>query len=202
MLPPSLLRLVEELSKLPSVGKKSAKRLAFHLLNQPKETPLALARAIEAAVEQIGVCLTCFGLAEAGNCPICSDLKRNQAQLCVVEEARNIFTIEASHVYSGLYHVLGGSISPLAGIYPEDLRIRELEQRISEGKIKELIVATNPTLEGEATAHYLTDLFLDSEVKISRIARGMPSGGDLEFADPATLARAFEGRAPFNEPGK
>jgi len=197
MFPPSLLRLIEELSKLPSVGKKSAKRLAFHLLNQPKDTPLALARAIEEAMRQIDHCPTCFGLAEGGVCGLCSNPKRTLGQLCVVEEARNIFTIEASHVFFGLYHVLGGSISPLSGRYPEDLRISELEARVAQGQIKELIIATNPTLEGEATAHYLTDLFANSQVKVSRIARGMPSGGDLEFADPATLAQAFEDRSPF-----
>jgi len=197
MFPPSLLRLIEELSKLPSVGKKSAKRLAFHLLNQPKDTPLALAQAIEAAVRKIDHCPTCFGLAEGGECSLCTNPKRNHEQLCVVEEARNIFTIEASHVYMGMYHVLGGAISPLAGRYPEDLRIGELQRRIQGGWVKELIIATNPTLEGEATAHYLTDLFRDSGTKVSRIARGMPSGGDLEFADPATLAQAFEDRSPF-----
>ena len=197
MLPPSLLRLVEELSKLPSVGKKSAKRLAFHLLNQPKAEALALAAAIEAATQRIGICPVCFGLCEGERCALCSDPRRNREMLCVVEEGRNIFTIEQSNVYRGLYHVLGGSISPLSGVYPEDLRIGELEQRIQAGEVKELILATNPTLEGEATAHYLTDLFSRSGIKVSRIARGMPSGGDLEFADAATLARAFEGRQPL-----
>ncbi|MDT8446064.1 MAG: recombination mediator RecR [bacterium] len=198
MLPASLLVLIEELSKLPSVGKKSAKRLAFHLLNQPKDTPLALAAAIEQAVRLIGQCPVCFGLSEGEACGICGDAKRDQSQLCVVEEGRNVFTIEASHVYSGLYHVLGGAISPLSGVYPEDLRISELERRVVQGGVTELILATNPTLEGEATAHYLTDLFSKPGIKISRIARGMPSGGDLEFADSATLARAFEGRQPYD----
>lgn len=197
MLPPSLLRLIEELAKLPSVGKKSAKRLAFHLLSQEANGPLALAQAIAEAVESIGTCEVCFGLAEGARCGICEDAKRERSQLCVVEEGRNIFTIEASHVYHGLYHVLGGAISPLSGVYPEDLKIEELQKRIDQGEVQELILATNPTLEGEATAHYLTDRFGPQGLKISRIARGMPSGGDLEFADSATLARAFEGRQPF-----
>ena len=198
MLPPSLLRLIEELAKLPSVGQKSAKRLAFHLMSQSKEQPLALARALEEATANLGQCQSCFGLSEGPVCEICEDPKRNREVLCVVEEGRNVFSIEASHVYQGLYHVLGGSISPLSGIYPEDLKIAELERRVAELKISEIIIATNPDLEGEATAHYLTDLFSGSRVKVSRIARGMPSGGDVEFADSATLARAFEGRAPFD----
>ncbi|OGG95546.1 MAG: recombination protein RecR [Candidatus Lambdaproteobacteria bacterium RIFOXYD12_FULL_49_8] len=198
MLPPSLLKLIEELAKLPSVGQKSARRLAFYLVSQPNDQPLALARALEEAAHNLGQCECCFGLSQGPVCELCQDPRRNQEQMCVVEEGRNVFSIEASHVFQGLYHVLGGSISPLSGIYPEDLKIAELERRVLELGIKEIIIATNPDLEGEATAHYLTDLFKQSPVKVSRIARGMPSGGDLEFTDAATLARAFEGRQPFD----
>ncbi|PCI24985.1 MAG: recombination protein RecR [SAR324 cluster bacterium] len=197
-LPLPLIQLIEELAKLPSIGKKSAKRLAFSLLLRPEQEALALAEAIVKAREQIRSCSQCFGLTDADLCAICSDPRRDQEILCVVEDPRNIFTIESSGIFKGLYHVLQGAISPIHGIPPEKLRIEELHQRVRLDSIQELILATNPTLEGEATAHYLTELFKENVPTISRIARGMPVGGDLEFTDATTLSRAFEGRTVFS----
>lgn len=196
-LPLSLNQLIDELAKLPGIGKKTAKRLAFSILLKPDEEARNLAKSILNAKEKIGTCSICFGLSEHEICSICGDQRRNHDVICVVEDPRNIFTIEATAIYDGVYHVLLGAISPLQGVSPEKLKIRELEDRISKGTIKELIVSTNPTLEGEATAHYLVDLFKERVPLISRIARGMPAGADLEFADSSTLARAFEGRTHY-----
>lgn len=197
-LPGPLSQLIAELSKLPSIGQKSAKRLAFSLLLRHEEEALSLAEAIVNARTRIGSCSRCFGMTDQDICQICSDPGRSQDTLCVVEDARNIFTIENSGIYRGLYHVLEGAISPIHGISPDKLKIEELEQKVRDESIQELILATNPTLEGEATAHYLTELFKDRVPTISRIARGMPAGSDLEFADTTTLARAFEGRTVFS----
>ncbi len=196
-LPVSLTQLIAELAKLPGIGKKTAKRLAFSLLLRPEQEALVLADSIINARQRIKSCSQCFGFSDQEVCQICSDARRNQKIICVVEDPRNIFTIENSNVFDGVYHVLQGAISPLQGITPEKLRITELEQRVGENQIQEIIISTNPTLEGEATAHYLMDLLHDKAAVISRIARGMPSGGDLEFADSNTLARAFEGRTKF-----
>lgn len=196
-LPVSLIQLIDELAKLPGIGKKTAKRLAFSLLMRPEQDASALASSILKARELIRSCSCCFGLTDMEVCEICTDPRRNHDMICVVEDPRNIFTIEKSSVFTGVYHVLEGAISPLQGITPEKLRIAELQKRIQLHAIKEMVISTNPTLEGEATAHYLMDLFKDTVPVITRIARGMPAGGDLEFADSNTLATAFEGRTLF-----
>lgn len=196
-IPLTLLQLIDELAKLPGIGKKTAKRLAFSLLLRPEEDALALSDAIVKARHSIRSCERCFGFSDREICSICADPRRDHDTICVVEDPRNIFTIENSHVYTGVYHVLQGAISPLQGVTPDLLRIRELQERVDQQEIRELVISTNPTLEGEATAHYLMDLFRGKIAVITRIARGMPAGGDLEFADATTLARAFEGRTPF-----
>ncbi|MBT3225950.1 MAG: recombination protein RecR [Deltaproteobacteria bacterium] len=196
-LPIPLIQLIDELAKLPGIGKKTAKRLAFSLLLRPEQDASALAASILKAREAIRSCSCCFGFTDMEICDICADPRRNHEMICVIEDPRNIFTIEKSNVFTGVYHVLQGAISPLQGITPENLRIAELQDRIQRNPIQELVISTNPTLEGEATAHYLMDLFKDKVPVITRIARGMPAGGDLEFADSNTLATAFEGRTPF-----
>lgn len=196
-LPVSLIQLIDEFSKLPGIGRKTAKRLAFSLLQKSEEDSEALARAIVNAKERIHHCSTCFGFSEEGTCSICSSMRRDHSVICVVEDPKNIFTIENSGVFTGVYHVLHGAISPMQGIYPDMLKIDELATRIEEESIEELILATNPTIEGEATAHFLTDMFKEKVNVISRIARGIPSGSDMEFADSNTLSRAFEGRTTF-----
>ncbi|MCG8337011.1 MAG: recombination mediator RecR [Proteobacteria bacterium] len=197
-LPQPILQLIEELAKLPGVGRKTAKRLAFSILLKPDEESTALAKAITTAKLTIRSCSICHGFSDSEICQICSDPRRVKDVICVVEDPRNIFTIENSNVFQGVYHVLQGAISPLHGISPDKLKIAELVQRVEKGNIAELILSTNPTLEGEATAHYLVDLFKDKVNKITRIARGMPAGADLEFADSNTLARAFEGRTDYD----
>ena len=196
-LPLALERLIEELAKMPGVGKKTAKRLAFSLLLKPERESIALADAIVKARREIGNCSICFGFAEGDTCSVCSSGKRKRDTICVVEDPRNVFTIESAGIFEGVYHVLQGAISPLQGVSPQKLRIAELERRIVSGNVRELILATNPTIEGEATAHYLTDLFVGKVPSITRIARGIPSGSDMEFADATTLSRAFEGRTPL-----
>jgi recombination protein RecR len=193
-LPFSLVQLIDELAKLPGIGKKTAKRLAFSLLLKPEPEAYALAASITKARQSLHYCTNCFGLTDQVICQICSDPRRQHDTICVVEDPRNIFTIENSHVFNGVYHVLKGAISPLQGITPEKLTISVLEERVRKTAVDELIISTNPTLEGEATAHYLMDRFRGKVPTISRIARGMPSGSDLEFADANTLAQAFEGR--------
>jgi len=197
-IPLPMTQLIEELSKLPGVGKKSAKRLAFSLLMRPEQDARALAESIINARNRIHNCSRCFGFSDGEICGICSDPSRDHDFICVVEDPRNVFSIENSHVFTGVYHVLQGAISPLHGITPDDLRIAELRERIQHQKIRELVISTNPTLEGEATAHYLLDQFKNLVPIITRIARGMPAGGDLEFADASTLTRAFEGRTPIS----
>lgn len=196
-LPVSLIQLIDEFSKLPGIGRKTAKRLAFSLLQRSEEDSEALARAIVNAKEKIHYCSTCFGFSEDTTCSICSSARRDHSLLCIVEDPKNIFTIENSGVFTGVYHVLHGAISPMQGIYPDMLKIDELTARIEKQSIDELILATNPTIEGEATAHFLTDMFKDKVAVITRIARGIPSGSDMEFADSNTLSRAFEGRTAF-----
>lgn len=196
-LPQPIVQLIAELAKLPGIGTKTAKRLAFSILMKPGVEANELALAITQAKKNITSCSVCFGLTDSPICHICSDPRRNKDVICVVEDPRNIFTIENSNVFQGVYHVLQGAISPMHGISPDKLRIAELERRIATEPIKELILSTNPTLEGEATAHYLVDLFKDKVETITRIARGMPAGADLEYADSNTLARAFEGRTHY-----
>jgi recombination protein RecR len=187
-------RLVSELMKLPGIGRKTAQRLVFHMLKRPPEQAEALARALLAVREQIRACATCFNLAEAERCAICSDPRREQGRICVVEEPANVTAIERTGAYKGLYHVLGGSLSPLAGVGPDDLRIRELVERVKAGGVEEVILATNPTVEGEATAIHIARTLKGSGARLTRIAQGLPVGGDLEYADEVTLHRALEGR--------
>jgi recombination protein RecR len=190
----SVTQLIEELMRLPGVGEKTAQRLAFHLLKASKQEAEALALAILSVKEKIRRCSQCYGITEEDPCPICSDLKRDRMLLSVVEEPADIFAFEKLREYRGLYHVLGGALSPLEGIGPEDLAIPQLIRRLQEGEIQEVIVATNPNLEGEATAMYLSKVLKPLSVKVTRLAHGLPIGSALEYADEVTLLKALEGR--------
>ena len=193
MLPPSAEALVRELTRLPGVGRRSAQRLAVHLLRVPEADALNLAHVIEHARAHIHPCPECFGFAEDGLCPICRDTRRDESVICVVEAPQDVDPIERSGAFRGRYHVLGGALSPLDGVDPEDLTIAQLVQRVQAGGISEVILATNPTMTGEATAAYIAGL-LRADAKITRLASGLPVGGDLEFADEVTLGRALDGR--------
>lgn len=192
-LTPSIERLVTELSRLPGIGTRSAQRLAFHLMTAPPERPRALADAIVDMGEKLRPCARCFSFAEAELCPICADPRRDPSLLCAVEEPSAILPIERTHEYRGLYHVLGGALSPIDGVDPGDLRVDELVRRIEEGGIVELVIATNPTMSGEATALYLADR-VRGRARVTRLASGLPVGADLEHADELTLGRALLGR--------
>ena len=185
-------RLIEEFNKLPGIGPKTAQRLTFHLLRMPAEEARGLAEAIVEVKERIGFCSTCFNITESDPCWVCRGA-RDRSMSCVVEEPLDVLALERTHAYKGLYHVLHGAISPMEGIGPEELRIRELLGRLGEG-VQEVILATNPNLEGEATAMYLTKLLTPLGPRVTRLARGLPVGGDLEYADEVTLTRALEGR--------
>jgi recombination protein RecR len=189
---PAVERLITELSKLPGIGPRTAQRLAFHILKVRPEEILPLATAITEVKEKIGFCKRCFNLAEGDLCTICADARRDRSLLCVVEQPADIVPIERTREYRGLYHVLGGALSPLDGVDPGDLHLAELAERVAAG-VDEVIVATNPTMTGEATALYIADL-LPPAVRVSRLASGLPVGGDLEYADELTLGRAFAGR--------
>jgi recombination protein RecR len=191
---PPLARLIEELGKLPTVGPKTAQRLAFYMLSMPVQDAEALASAILEAKSRIRNCSICGNLTEADPCAICTNPQRDQSVICVVEDPRDIAAMERAREFSGVYHVLQGAISPLDGIGPDDLRIAELLQRVGAGNVREVIVATNPRVEGEATALYLSKVIKPLGVRVTRIAHGLPVGGDLEYADEVTLARALEGR--------
>jgi recombination protein RecR len=193
MLPPSAERLVQELARLPGVGRRTAQRLAFHLLRAPAPEALALAEAIRDVKERIGFCEVCFNLAEGPRCAICDDPRRDTSLICVVESPSDVVPVERTASYRGLYHVLGGALSPLDGVDPGDLRIDELVRRVDAGGIEEVILATNPTMTGEATASYVAGLLRD-KTRVTRLASGLPVGGDLEFADEVTLGRALAGR--------
>jgi len=186
--------LIDALRRLPGIGYKSAQRLAFHLLKAPAEEAHGLADAIIAAKQKVAICKTCFNVSEGEQCNFCRDPKRDGTVVCVVEEPGDIIAIERTQEFRGRYHVLGGHISPMDGIGPDDLRIRELLQRVGTGEVKEVILCTNPTVEGEATAIYLAGLIRPLDVRVTRIASGLPVGGDLEYADEVTLGRALEGR--------
>ena len=186
--------LIEELVKLPSIGQKSAQRLALHLLRVPREEALRLAEAIRVVREQVGFCRTCGNFSEQDPCLMCTDPKRDAALVCVVEQPGDVLAFERTGQFKGRYHVLGGALSPLDGTHPEDLRIKELLERLNNGEIREVILATNPNVPGEATALYLSRLLGPIGVKVTRIARGVPMGSDLEYSDQVTLARALEGR--------
>ena len=188
-------QLTAELAKLPGIGRKTATRLTFHLLKQPRGAVESLARAIRAIVDRIAPCSTCGNFSETDPCSICSDNRRDSGILCVVEEASDIEAIERSDEYRGLYHVLGGHLSPLDGIGPEDLRIDDLRRRVENGSgLREVIVATNTSMEGEVTATYLRDVLAPLGLRVTRIARGLPVGGDLEYADRSTIALALSAR--------
>ncbi len=192
--PAALAALIEELVRLPGVGPKTAQRLAFHLLKVPREEAAALAEAVVALKDRTRLCTRCFNIAEAELCGICLDPRRDSQLLCVVEEVNDLLAVEKSREYRGLYHVLGGTLAPLEGRGPEQIRGKELTMRLEAGGVREVILATNPNVEGEATALYLLRLLKPFPVKVTRIARGLPMGGDLEYADEVTLARALEGR--------
>jgi recombination protein RecR len=186
--------LINEFSKLPTVGPKTAARLVFHLLNRPRAEAESLAEAILAVKDRVRLCSRCFSLTEDDPCAICTDERRDATLLCVVAEAKDIYALERTSAYRGRYHVLGGVISPMDGIGPAQLRVKELIERIAAEKPVELVVATNPNAEGEATALYLSRLIAPSGVAVTRLAYGLPIGGDLDYADEVTLAKALEGR--------
>ncbi len=190
----SLTRLIEQFARLPGVGPKTAQRLAFHVLNMPEEQAAEFAQALLDVKRQIKTCPECCNLTDVVPCRICGDETRDRSVICVVEDAQDVLAIEKTREFRGLYHVLQGAISPMDGREPEDLRIKELLQRVSDNEVKEIIVATNPTIEGETTALYLAKLLKPIGIQVTRIARGLPVGGDLENADTATLTRAISGR--------
>ncbi len=191
---PSLEILIEQFRKLPGVGRRSAERMAYSILDYSKEEAELFARAITEAKENIHRCNDCFNFSEDEKCPICTNEDRDRSIICVVEDARDITSLEKVKEYHGLYHVIGGTISPMNGVGPEELNIRELLLRLSSGEVKELIIATNPTVEGETTALYISKLVKPLGIKVSRLAYGMPVGGELDHADEVTLLRAMEGR--------
>ncbi|MHB1008217.1 MAG: recombination mediator RecR [Propionibacteriaceae bacterium] len=186
--------LIDELATLPGIGPKGAQRIAFWLLDQPEEDVTRLAETIARVKAQVKFCKVCFNIASDDLCRICRDPRRDQTSICVVEESKDVVAIERTREFRGRYHVLGGSISPIDNRGPGDLRIRELVQRLADGTVTEVIIATDPNLEGEATATYLSRLLLPMGLSVTRLASGLPVGGDLEYADEITLGRAFEGR--------
>ena len=189
-----LTELINQFSRLPGIGKKTAQRLAFSILEQPPERAKRFAEALIEAREKIHFCKVCQALTDLETCQICDDLKRDHSIICVVEDPKDVMAFERTREYNGTYHVLHGVISPLDGIGPEQLRIKELMTRLASGEIKEIIMATNPTVEGEATASYISMLVKPMGIKVTRLAYGIPVGGDLEYAEEYTLARAHEGR--------
>ncbi len=191
---PLVEQMVESLRCLPGVGRKTAQRMALHLLEREREAGMALAEALREAMEGVGHCRQCRNFSEQELCPICANPKRDEATICVVESPADVVAVEQSGSYRGLYFVLMGHLSPIDGIGPEDIGLDLLQERVKAGGIDELILATNSTVEGEATAFYLTDLVSNDEVRISRIAHGVPLGGELEYVDGSTLAHAFTGR--------
>lgn len=194
VLPRSVQRLINEFSRLPGIGPKSASRLTFYLLRSADNLPLDLAAALQELKAQTQLCSNCFNITEADPCPICLDDGRDAALLCVVEEPLDVVAIERSRAYHGRYHVLHGAISPVEGIGPDDLKVAELMRRVDEGDFREIIIATNATLEGDSTALYLQRRLAPLNLKVTRLARGLPMGGDLEYTDEITLGRALEGR--------
>lgn len=192
--PQPILKLIAELARLPGIGPKTAQRLAFYLLSRNKAQVAELVTAIAEAKDKVGYCRKCFNLAVGGLCPLCQQSGRKEELLCVVQDPRDVAAIERTHDFRGLYHVLHGAISPMDGIGPEELKIRELLSRLEGGTVREIILATNPNIEGEATALYLARLIKPLAIKVTRLAHGLPVGGDLEYADELTLARAIENR--------
>jgi recombination protein RecR len=192
---PSVENLVAQLTRLPGIGTRTAQRLAFHLLSTPEDEALALARAVQEVKERVRFCRECGNLTEDEICAICSDPRRDGTVVCVVEQPVDLVSLERTHEYRGLYHVLGGALSPLDGVEPSDLRIEGLLRRVDAGGFEEVVLATNPNMTGEATAAYLADRLRD-RVRVTRLASGLPVGGDLEYADEVTLGRALAGRRP------
>ena len=191
---PSLARLIQELNKLPGIGPKSAQRLAYFIIRLPEEEAFDLAGAITAVKQSIMFCSQCQNLTDASPCSICASSQRNREQICVVEEPLDVLALERTHCYRGLYHVLHGVLSPLNGVGPDQIKLRELFARLSDGAVKEVVIATNPTLEGEATAMYISRHLAGGAVNVTHLARGLPVGGSLEYTDELTLSRAFQGR--------
>jgi recombination protein RecR len=193
---PPVQRLITELGKLPGIGARTAQRLAFHILRTSPEDANALADSIREVKERIGQCEVCFNLADGPRCRICEDDRRDAALICVVEEAGDVIPVERTHEYRGRYHVLGGALSPIDGVDPDDLKIAQLYRRVAEGGIREVVLATNPTTTGEATALHIADQLRSRspDVIVTRLASGLPVGGDLEYADEVTLGKAFSGR--------
>jgi len=190
----SIEQLSEQFAQLPGIGRKTAHRLALYVVKMQREEVVTLARALVNVKDKVRYCSVCSNITEADPCPICSNTKRERSVVCVVEEPTDVLALERTNEFRGLYHVLGGALSPLDGIGPEDLRIKELLQRLGESNVEEIILALNPNVEGEATTLYLSKLLKPLGMKVTRIARGLPVGTDLEFADEATLSRALEGR--------
>jgi recombination protein RecR len=190
---PAVENLITQLARLPGVGRRTAQRLAFFLLRSTPEEALALADAIREVKQKIGFCQECFNLAEGPICPICQDARRDRTLICVVEDPSDVVAMERTHEFRGVYHVLGGALSPIDGVDPEDLRIAELFDRVERNAATEVVLATNPTMTGEATAVYIADRLRD-RLRVTRLASGLPVGGDLEYADEVTLGRAFAGR--------
>ena len=190
--------LIDELGRLPGVGPKSAQRIAFHVIQSDRVDVTRLAEILKTVKERVKFCTTCGNISEEELCRICKDPRRDNSSICVVEESKDVLAIEKTREFKGTYHVLGGAISPIDGIGPENLRIKELMTRLAQTQINEVIIATDPNLEGEATATYLTRLIKPLGVKVSRLASGLPVGGDLEYADEITLGRAFEGRRSYD----
>lgn len=196
-LPPSLSRLINELSKLPGIGPKSAQRLAFYLLKKDNVEIMTLSESVKDIRKDINFCDECHNMAEQNPCSVCADSTRNHQLICVVEEPLDALALDRTGSFKGVFHVLGGVLSPIDGVGSEQLQIASLIDRVAKLNVQEIIVATNPTLEGETTAMHIAKLLKDSPVKITRIARGLPMGGDLEYADEVTLSRALEGRREF-----
>lgn len=191
---PSIERLIENFERLPSIGHKTATRLAFYMLNQNEEGTNEFINSIIEAKKNLKYCSRCFNITDTDPCPICNSPKRDQETICVVEDVKDIAAMEKTHEFKGVYHVLHGSISPMNGIGPEDIKIKELLERLKDINVKEIIIATNPRVEGEATAIYLSKLIKPLGIKVTRIAHGIPVGGDLEYTDEVTLSKALEGR--------
>lgn len=191
-IPDSIVRLIEEFSRFPGIGRKTAQRMAFHVLKSPNDQAVQLAQSVMDMKTKIQFCSICHGITEDDPCGICTDPKRDQSSICIVEDAADVYTFEKSNVFQGVYHVLGGVLSPLDGIGPDDLHINGLIDRAKPGT--EVVIATNPSIEGEATSLYIAKLLKGKSVKVTRLARGLPMGGDLEYIDDATIMRAMEGR--------
>ena len=191
---PSIEKLIESFEKLPSIGNKTAARLAFYILNSSEEETNEFIQSIVNAKKNLKYCSKCFNITDTDPCPICSNAKRDPTSICVVEDVRDVIAMEKTHEFKGLYHVLHGSISPMNGVGPDDIKIKELLSRLMDGKVKEVILATNPRVEGEATAMYIAKLIKPMGIQVTRIAHGIPVGGDLEYTDEITLTKALEGR--------